>query len=78
MRALCNGKTSAFQADDAGSIPAARSSLFPIFDGLRMLAASGSGVRFSARQSARVAPLCLSRPAWAFKQLQTMRIYPHD
>ena len=25
-RALCNGKTSAFQADDAGSIPAARSS----------------------------------------------------
>jgi hypothetical protein len=25
MRALCNGKTSAFQADDAGSIPAARS-----------------------------------------------------
>ena len=24
MRALCNGKTSAFQADDAGSIPAAR------------------------------------------------------
>ena len=24
-RALCNGKTSAFQADDAGSIPAARS-----------------------------------------------------
>ena len=26
MRALCNGKTSAFQADDAGSIPAARSS----------------------------------------------------
>lgn len=23
-RALCNGKTSAFQADDAGSIPAAR------------------------------------------------------
>ena len=27
MRALCNGKTSAFQADDAGSIPAARSML---------------------------------------------------
>ena len=26
-RALCNGKTSAFQADDAGSIPAARSKL---------------------------------------------------
>ena len=26
-RALCNGKTSAFQADDAGSIPAARSML---------------------------------------------------
>ena len=25
MRALCNGKTSAFQADDAGSIPATRS-----------------------------------------------------
>jgi hypothetical protein len=25
LRALCNGKTSAFQADDAGSIPAARS-----------------------------------------------------
>ena len=25
-RALCSGKTSAFQADDAGSIPAARSS----------------------------------------------------
>ena len=25
VRALCNGKTSAFQADDAGSIPAARS-----------------------------------------------------
>ena len=24
LRALCNGKTSAFQADDAGSIPAAR------------------------------------------------------
>ena len=24
VRALCNGKTSAFQADDAGSIPAAR------------------------------------------------------
>ena len=24
-RALCNGKTSAFQAEDAGSIPAARS-----------------------------------------------------
>ena len=24
MRALCSGKTSAFQADDAGSIPAAR------------------------------------------------------
>jgi hypothetical protein len=26
-RALCNGKTLAFQAKDAGSIPAARSSL---------------------------------------------------
>ena len=25
MRVLCNGKTSAFQADDAGSIPATRS-----------------------------------------------------
>ena len=25
LRALCNGKTSAFQADDAGSIPAVRS-----------------------------------------------------
>jgi hypothetical protein len=25
MRALCNGKTLAFQAKDAGSIPAARS-----------------------------------------------------
>ena len=28
LRALCNGKTSAFQADDAGSIPAARSNPF--------------------------------------------------
>ena len=42
LRALCNGKTSAFQADDAGSIPAARlfqrfkpvtkHSLFELFD----------------------------------------------
>ena len=28
VRALCSGKTSAFQADDAGSIPAARFSGF--------------------------------------------------
>ena len=27
MRALCNGKTLAFQAKDAGSIPAARSKI---------------------------------------------------
>ena len=27
LRALCNGKTSAFQADDAGSIPAVRSNV---------------------------------------------------
>ena len=34
LRALCNGKTSAFQADDAGSIPAARLiyRLEPIFE----------------------------------------------
>jgi hypothetical protein len=28
VRALCNGKTLAFQAKDAGSIPAARSMIF--------------------------------------------------
>ena len=28
-RALCSGKTLAFQANDAGSIPAARSKHFP-------------------------------------------------
>jgi hypothetical protein len=27
MRVLCNGKTSAFQADDRGSIPLTRSNL---------------------------------------------------
>ena len=31
LRALCNGKTSAFQADDAGSIPAARSMMGQAF-----------------------------------------------
>ena len=30
-RALCNGKTSAFQADDAGSIPAARSIIGEVY-----------------------------------------------
>ena len=33
-RALCNGKTLAFQAKDAGSIPAARSNLLPVVDPL--------------------------------------------
>ena len=32
LRALCNGKTLAFQAKDAGSIPAARSSLSDDFE----------------------------------------------
>ena len=30
LRALCNGKTLAFQAKDAGSIPAARSNPIPV------------------------------------------------
>jgi hypothetical protein len=33
-RALCNGKTLAFQAKDAGSIPAARSKITPHPQGL--------------------------------------------
>ena len=31
VRVLCSGKTSAFQADDTGSIPVTRSSEFQIF-----------------------------------------------
>ena len=52
MRALCNGKTSAFQADDTGSIPVARSTPFPVLHSiLGMSRARPATVAFLTRWS---------------------------